>query len=491
MPALPLEKQSLRIFQRPGEPFALLFAGGELMMKRILAITFIYVCTTAAWLALGTYMEVRTYQQDAKLKNDVGKLWGAPHRQLAPLAYSVIQNETKVQTIRGGETITEAKVETFKHPFPLSKSDIHVQLSLDHRRRGLLWYSTYGVSFAGTYSVQNPFTDQREIFVDFVFPSPGAVYDNFLVKVNGKEVQNIQINTATLTQPLNLNPRETQTINIGYTSHGLDEWWYDFGTDVTQIRNFSLSMKTNFDQIDFPENSISPSGKNRVNGGWDLTWNYSNLLSGVTIGMAMPHKLNPGPWVAQVTRSAPVSLFLFFFLLFIFTGIRKTKLHPMNYFFVSTSFFSFHLLLAYLVDHISIHLSFLLCSCVSIALVVSYMRLVVGKRFAFTEIAAAQFVYLVLFSYTFFFEQYTGLAVTILSILTLFVVMQVTGRFDWETLFQKNYAVQNVSTARSCPYCRGQLEGAETFRCGRCSTTHHSLCWSDHGGCAIYGCSGN
>jgi inner membrane protein involved in colicin E2 resistance len=460
------------------------------MIKRILAITFIYVCTAVAWLVLSSYMELRTHQQDAKLKNDVGKLWGTPHRQLAPLVYYVTRNETKVQTIRGGETISEAKVETFKHSFPLSKSDIHVRLNLDHRRRGLLWYSTYSVNYAGTYTVQNPFTDQREIFVDFVFPSPGAVYDNFRMKLNGKDVQSIQISTATLTQSLNLNPRETQTIDIAYTSHGLDEWWYDFGTDVTQIKNFSLKMKTNFDEIDFPENSISPSGKKRVDGGWELNWNYSNLLSGVTIGMAMPHKLNPGPWVAQVTRSAPVSLFLFFFLLFIFTSIRKTKLHPMNYFFVSTSFFSFHLLLAYLVDHVSIHLAFLLCSCVSIALVVSYMRLVVGKRFAFTEIAAAQFVYLVLFSYTFFFEQYTGLAVTILSILTLFVVMQVTGRFDWETLFQKNYAVQNVSTARSCPYCRGQIEGSETFRCGRCSTSHHSLCWSDHGGCAIYGCAG-
>ena len=461
------------------------------MIKRILAITLIYLCATAAWLTLGSYMELRTNQQDAKLKNDVGKLWGTPQRQLAPMAYFVTRNETKVQTIRAGETISEAKVETFKHPFPLFQSNIQVTLDLDHRRRGLLWYSTYRVNFAGTYFVQNPFSEAREILVDFVFPSPGAVYDNFTVKVNGNELQNIQIHTATLTHSTTLNAGENQIIEIAYASHGLDQWWYDFGTDVTQIKNFSLKMKTNFDEIDFPENSISPSEKKRIEGGWELDWTYSNLLSGVTIGMAMPHKLNPGPWVAQVTHSAPVSLFLFFFLLFIFTCIRKTKLHPMNYFFVSTSFFSFHLLLAYLVDHISIHVAFLLSSSVSIALLVSYMKLVVGKRFAFVEVAAAQFVYLVLFSYTFFFEQYTGLAITILSILTLFVVMQLTGRLDWETLFQKNYAVQTASSARSCPYCRGQLDASETFRCGRCSTAHHSLCWSDHGGCAIYGCSGN
>ena len=71
----------------------------------------------------------------------------------------------------------------------------------------------------------------------------------------------------------------------------------------------------------------------------------------------------------------------------------------MHYFFLATSFFAFHLLLAYLVDHISIHLAFVICSPVSIFLVVSYLRIVVGPRFAFVEAALAQLVYLVGFSY--------------------------------------------------------------------------------------------
>ena len=153
--------------------------------------------------------------------------------------------------------------------------------------------------------------------------------------------------------------------------------------------------------------------------------------------MLLPRKLNPGPWVSEVTVAAPVSLFLFFFLLFIFTTVRNVKIHPMNYFFVAAAFFSFHLLLAYLVDHIDIHLAFWICSLVSVFLVVSYMRLVVGGRFAFIEVALSQLIYLVFFSYTFFFEGYTGLAITILCICTLFIVMQATGKVDWSTLFEK------------------------------------------------------
>jgi inner membrane protein involved in colicin E2 resistance len=109
----------------------------------------------------------------------------------------------------------------------------------------------------------------------------------------------------------------------------------------------------------------------------------------------------------------------------------------MNYFFIGAAFFSFHLLLAYLVDHISVDLAFVISSVVSVFLVVSYMRLVVSNKFAFVEVALSQFVYLVLFSYTFFFEQYTGLVITVMSVLTLFIMMQFTGRIDWSEVFKK------------------------------------------------------
>jgi inner membrane protein involved in colicin E2 resistance len=107
----------------------------------------------------------------------------------------------------------------------------------------------------------------------------------------------------------------------------------------------------------------------------------------------------------------------------------------MNYFFLAAAFFAFHLLLAYLVDHMSIHKAFALSALVSVFLVVSYLRLVVGIVFASREAALAQIIYLVLFSYAFFLKGFTGLAITIGSILTLFVVMQITGRVRWAERF--------------------------------------------------------
>src|SRR3954447_16145236 len=106
--------------------------------------------------------------------------------------------------------------------------------------------------------------------------------------------------------------------------------------------------------------------------------------------MTVPEKLQPGPLGGEVSSFARLSLVFFFFLMFIITTLRNIDLHPMNYFFLAAAFFAFHLLLAYLVDHISIHAAMIISSVVSVALVVSYLRLVVGIRFAALEAGMAQ-----------------------------------------------------------------------------------------------------
>src|SRR5262249_55792565 len=186
------------------------------------------------------------------------------------------------------------------------------------------------------------------------------------------------------------------------------------------------------------DDTLSPTTKHETSDGWDVTWSYSDLVSGFQIGMTMPEKLQPGPLAGEISFFAPVSLFFFFFLMFIITALRNIDLHPMNYFFLACAFFAFHLLMAYTVDHVDIHTAFAISSAVSIFLVISYLRLVLGLRFAAVEAGLSQLVYLVLFSYAFFFKGFTGLAVTIGSIATLFVVMQMTGRVNWAEKFARS-----------------------------------------------------
>jgi inner membrane protein involved in colicin E2 resistance len=402
------------------------------MAKRIAALVFIFVMTSLAWMILGGTTEIRSRTQDQRLKESVGKLWGSVQNQRAPEVYYRVWSEKTVKKEVDGETITERVKEKTDYRVTIQKSDIDVNLSLDYRKKGLLWYSTYRVLFSGRYLVENPSDSKREFHFEYSFPNKDGIYDNFTVSIDGKTVETLYPASGRINLKLDLSPRDTSLVEVSYGSQGMDEWWYVFGEDVSQIKNFTLTMETDFDDVNFPENSISPVEKKKTDDGWKLIWTYSNLVSGIQIGMEMPKKLNPGPFVSRVSFFAPVSLFLFMFVVFMITTVRKIKIHPMNYFFIAASFFSFHLLLAYLVDHMALGPAFLICSLVSVGLVVSYMRLVIGARFALFETGLSQLVYLVLFSFAFFLRGFTGLTITILCILTLFIIMQLTARFKWE-----------------------------------------------------------
>jgi inner membrane protein involved in colicin E2 resistance len=420
--------------------------GNTSMIKRIAAIIFIFICTTVAWAILGVTIFDRTYDSGSLSDTRVASTWGSPQNQAPPTAWFNEQVPNKEVTTENGKKIETITQENVTRWLPLESSHINVDLNLEHRQKGLLWYSTYKVAFVGAYSFRNTSDKDQNVIFSLNFPTAQAIYDDLVFTVNDFPVALTSAkNNATGT--VRLKAGATAALNIGYKSQGLNDWRYSFGAttrnedgqtntqDVAQVREFSLKMTTNFKDIDFPDNTLSPTEKHEGANGWELDWNYKNLVSGYQIAMTMPEKLQPGPLAGRISFFAPVSLFFFFFLMLIITTMRGIELHPMNYFFLAAAFFSFHLLLAYLVDHVSIHLAFVICSAVSIFLVISYLRLVVGMRFATREAALAQFIYLVAFSYAFFLKGFTGLAITIGSIITLFVVMQATGKIRWREKF--------------------------------------------------------
>lgn len=404
------------------------------MILRILAISAIFIATTIAWMILGATISTRTRSTDERLSGRVQSVWGAPQLQLAPTCVMETLAEQSEDVLEKGVTRKVTKKVTVEVPVTTEQSKIDVVLNLDHRKKGLLWYSTYSVGFQAEYVFHNPDNERRRLRLRFPLPAEQAIYDGLSVTLNGQP-QPLNMAGNTVAVSIEAGPSEPVRLAVKYKSQGIESWRYSFGDKVNEVKNFTLKMSTNFADIDFPDNTLAPGTKRQTNQAWDLEWNYQSLLSGYQIAMAMPQKLQPGPLAAEISYFAPVSLFFFFFLLFLVTTLRNIDLHPMNYFFLAAAFFAFHLLLAYLVDHVDIHAAFLASSAVSIALVASYLRLVTGARFAFREAALGQFVYLVLFSYAFFFRGFTGLAITVGAIATLFIAMQATGRIRWSEAF--------------------------------------------------------
>jgi hypothetical protein len=399
-------------------------------MRRFLAIGLVWVGCCLAWMILGTTLLERSGQMSRSLGGDVQELWGPPIEQRPPEALSATHGS-----------------------LPIAASDIRVSLSLEHRKKGLVWFPTYDLDFDARYSFENPQTEPQKVVFSFPLQAHNALYDGFEVLDARDRPIAASVEQGVARWSAELAPQARASYRVKYRSRGTSRWQYQLTAGTGQTRDFRLALDTDFEDVDFLSGTLSPSQHTLTDRGWHGEWAFKTLVSSSPIGIELPVKLNPGPLAAKITFFAPIALLFFFFVVAILARAQRRELHPMHYFFVACAFFAFHLLFAYLVDHVAIAPAFSIASIVSVGLVVSYARLFVGWRFALREMGIAQLIYLVMFSFTFFWTGFTGLSITVGAVLTLFVMMQITGR--------ARFFAQPSQAERGCatPYRCG-LEGA-------------------------------
>jgi hypothetical protein len=412
-------------------------------MRRLLAIGLVWLGCTTAWAILGSTLGVRSGIASGGLLPEVHALWGPPLEQGPPSAVGVethraVQTESRFdeKAKRYFEVRHEVDVTT-ERELPLASSRIQARLALEHRRKGLLWFPTYGVDFRAAYTFRNETPDEREAKVAFPLRQLGVVYDGFAVLDPAGQAVEAVFEEGRVRFARRLAPGEALAFEVRYRTRGTGSWGYGvagkgLGPEAGRARDFRLELETDFADVDFPAGTMSPTRHGPEGGAWKGVWESGQIVGTQTIGLELPQLLNPGPLAAQITFFAPVSLLFFFFVTAILLAAEGRSIHPMHYFLVGCAFFAFHLLFAYLIDHVAVGASFAAASAVAVVLVVSYARLFVGWRTAALKLVVPQLVFLVLFSWTFFWKGFTGLAITVGAILTLFVVMQMTGRLDWD-----------------------------------------------------------
>ncbi len=408
---------------------------------RLFALAIIFCAASFGWVVLGGTMIARTDTQERGLEGEVAELWGRPMAQTAPIVEmtwveevetkqtEMVNNVPVVSTITVKETRQRAEV--------VQSSNLTTSLSLDERRKGLVWFPLYDVDFHGDWSWTHRGSETGVAWVVFSLPDPNGVYDAFQLKVNGQETTG-KLEYGVVRVPVNVVPGDEVSFSVGYRSRGLESWSYLPVNGVGEVTDFALTLQTDFAAIDFPAGTLSPSSKTRTSDGWTLTWAFDRLIAGKGMGMVMPERIQPGELASSMSFSAPISLGLFMIWVFALGLLKKVEVHPMNHLMVAAAFFSFHLLFAYTADHLPVEAAFALSAATSVILVVSYLRLAVGPRFALLEAGGAQLVYLIGFSLAHFWEGFTGLTVTVLCILTLFALMQLTGRIRWAEVFAQS-----------------------------------------------------
>ncbi len=389
-------------------------------IKKIIAIGIIYIIGWAGWWTLGTITSIRSNEFSYRLGPQVEALWGTRLSQQAP-SFSI--------------KIPGTKRKRWVMP---SANNIKIDIIPDYRKKGLLWYSTYNCIFDGVYSIENTQQVTQKIYLHFDFPAKGATYDEFSMYLNDKLLVTPVDTIAGIDEIIEIAPGEKIDFKIHYKTRGIDSWKYLMAKNTGRVRNFSLVAKTGFSNVDFTEDSLSPMSKTEsdLNKNMLLTWEASDLITNGNIGIIIPERINPGPLTTRITYFAPVCLFFFFILIATIGIMYKINIHPMHYFFVTSGFFAFHLMLSYLAGHVWIHLAFIISAAISTLLVTFYLSAALGKQFPHKVAVIGQLFFLILFSYTFFIKGITGLIVAIGSVVTLGILMKVTANVDWDDVFK-------------------------------------------------------
>jgi hypothetical protein len=113
---------------------------------KLLAIAFIMVCTSAGWVLLGLALVFRTNAANGTLNDAVQAGWGGPIAQAHPYAW--YDSPTGKD---GRKTINP------------ESSRVSVHLQSNPKQKGLLWFRTYEVDFAGVYQIANPTPGARSV----------------------------------------------------------------------------------------------------------------------------------------------------------------------------------------------------------------------------------------------------------------------------------------------------------------------------------------
>ena len=202
------------------------------MLKRIVAILIILGCSTGAWMVLAGSINSRTDSSGDRLKLNISSTWGAAQQQAQPMAI----------------------IESIADPTAAERSRVQADLDLEYRQKGLLWYSTYVVKFAGAYTFLNATDAARRVTLNFYFPAQKAMYDDLTVSVNGEALP-FSSNDSGISAWAMVPSQQRVEFVVKYGSRGLETWRYNLGKDVNRTKDFALTVKTNFKEVDFPANT--------------------------------------------------------------------------------------------------------------------------------------------------------------------------------------------------------------------------------------------
>lgn len=379
------------------------------------------------WFMLADRLQERTHKAMYDQLDSVKQIWGGNLAQPMPsIRYKRFSSD--VSSLSKGET---------------HAMDISVDLTVDYRKKGLIYYTGYNADFTGKYILVNP--ENEQIYLSFIFPYPTqqgeGMLRNVKLLINGEED-----NTNTEYQPALalwtglLKPAESLEITVNYQGRGLNQFKYGFEPGQ-QINNFSMKMTVHgAKMLDYADSTMPPTETPQdTPDGKLLIWKLDRTLTQFNIGVVLPDKLNIEKQLAVMTFRAPAFFSLFLVSLFVIFLLAGESLNFIPVAILSVTYFLFYPLFAYLLVYIDLIIAFAIAFIVIGLLIFNYVRSLHNAKIAFA-VTTGYIFYLGITSVAALLPTYTGLILTVEGVVLMGIIMQVLSRYknlQWSELMNK------------------------------------------------------
>lgn len=409
-----------------------------LFNKYIFLLLLIFFPLFIGWFLLGSRLKTRTDFATYRQLESVMQIWGGNLEQPMPsIRYKGFGSD--VASLSAGN---------------IHASDVVVNLQMDYRKKGLVYYTGYNALFTGNYTIKN--TDNEKIYLSFIFPYPmregqGILQDIKLLINNEEDRNGTEYQQNLILWTGLIEPSEAKEMTVMYKARGLNNYIYGFEPGKL-INKFKMKIDVSgASEVDYPVSTMTPTQIQKTPDGITLIWERNSSQSQLNIGIMLPDRINIARQCEVMVKRAPFFYLLFFLSLWALMRLSGFSPNLIQFLIISIAYFLFYPLFAYLSMYMPVAPSFGLSFGVIGLLIWNYVRIINKLRIA-NAIFIAYTFYLGITSLAALLPAYTGLILVIEGVVLIGVIMQVLSRhkdIKLNDLFGSPGSVEKNSKAAS------------------------------------------
>ena len=370
-----------------------------LLVSVLVALLLVLSC---GWLLMARSIQTRTTAAVLAGRSAASRIWGG----------SIVQESPSITRQDGAG-------------LPIAAIGGKVQITMDYRKRGLVYLTGYMADLEIAYSFRNPGPATAVLFA-LPFPENGQLFTD--VKTSDEQGQPLpsMITPKGVSLACPVPAGGERSIHVAYQIRGMDNFIYRLPKGQSLL-SFDLVAGVSTSQLlDYPVSTMAPTGKETLPDGTPaLRWKFQNVVTDFDIGLVLPQYPDQAKALVKLNWFAPLMLAGFLALLLIFHFFNEQEVDFMAMILVAIVFFLVFPLASYMTTVWNLQVACIVSLILGGVIILVFLGRFYGARYSLTAGLAGALIFLGFFPLAIMSERYTGLMLTIGAFILVVTVMEV------------------------------------------------------------------